>query len=116
MILKNKSVIKPTVFQIIWRWQTCSHTHAYLGTVSLNLQIMMALTHFYITHAMSLSLNLHFLFPFCCIEKYVTKQLVEISYIRISYFTCIMWVSMMNLATLQLTAYSWIILKNLIFS
>jgi len=55
---------------------------------------------------MSLSLNLHFLFPFCCVEKYVTKQLVEISYIRISYFTHIVCISMMNLATLKLIAYS----------
>ena len=61
-------------------------------------------------------INMHFLFPFCCIEKYVTKQLAEISYIRISYFTHIMGISVMNLATLKLTACSWIILEYLIFS
>jgi len=78
----------------------------YLCSVSLDLHIMMAFIHFHIAHEMSLSFNLHFLFSSCCIEKYVTKQLVEISYIRISYFTHIMWISMMNLATLKVTAYS----------
>jgi len=63
-----------------------------------------------------LSWNLHFLFPFCCIEKYVTKQLAEISYIRISYFTHIFGISMMNVAILKLTSYSWLILENIIFS
>jgi len=96
MIIENKSVIKQTVLQTVWGWETCSHTHAYLCPVSLDLQIMMALIHFHIAHAMSLSWNLHFLFPFCFIEKYVTKQLAEISYIRISYFTHIFGISMMN--------------------
>jgi hypothetical protein len=45
----------------------------------------------------------------------MSLKLAEVSYKRISYFTHIMGISMVNLATLKVTAYSWIILENLIF-
>lgn len=46
----------------------------------------------------------------------MSLKLAEVSYIIISYLTNLMGISMMNLATLKLTAYSWITLENLIFS